>query len=57
MGVGTEDFLYESNVQLKEKFQALPYDFTYRQSPGIHCWDFWDEYIQYVLQWLFDEKR
>lgn len=55
MGVGTEDFLYDSNVKLKEKFEGLDYDFTYRESQGTHCWEFWDEYIQYVLKWMFKE--
>ncbi len=54
MGVGTEDFLYESNVRLKEKFENLDYDFTYRESQGTHSWEFWDEYIQYVLKWMFE---
>ena len=53
MGVGTEDFLYDANIKLKEKFEQLDYDYTYRQSPGIHNWAFWDEYIQYVLEWMF----
>ena len=53
MGVGTEDFLYDANVKLKEKFEALDYDFTYRESQGAHTWEFWDEYIQYVLEWMF----
>ena len=53
MGVGTEDFLYESNIRLKEKFEKLGYDFTYRESAGAHNWEFWDEYIQYVLEWMF----
>lgn len=53
MGCGTGDFMYEDNVNLKNKFQSLDYDFTYRESEGIHSWDFWDEYIQYVLEWMF----
>jgi len=52
LGVGTEDFLYEGNCKLKEHLQNLDYDFTYRESAGIHSWNFWDEYIQYVLEWL-----
>lgn len=53
MGVGTEDFLYDSNIRLKEHFEKLDYDFTYRESAGAHCWEFWDEYIRYVLEWMF----
>ena len=52
MGVGTEDFLYEGNQKLKAKFESLQFDYTYRESPGTHCWEFWDEYIQYVIKWL-----
>ncbi len=56
MGVGTEDFLYEDNVRLRDKFQTLGFDYTYRESSGTHCWTFWDEYIQYVMNWMFNEK-
>ena len=54
MGIGTEDFMYEDNIRLKEVFERLDYDFTYRESEGTQGWKFWDEYIQYVLQWMFD---
>ena len=54
MGVGTEDFLYEYNQKLKEKFESLNYDYTYKESEGTHSWEFWDEYIQYVLKWMFE---
>ena len=53
MGVRTEDFLYDSNTRLKEHFEQLDYNFTYRESSGVHNWGFWDEYIQYVLEWMF----
>lgn len=56
MGVGTEDALYGSNLRLKEAFEKLDYEFTYRESVGAHKWEFWDEYIQYVLEWMFGEK-
>ena len=53
MGVGTEDFMYEENTRLRDKFKSLDFDFTYRESPGTHGWGFWDEYIRYVLEWMF----
>ncbi len=53
MGVGTEDFLYDSNIRLKEHFEQFDYDFSYRESAGVHDWGFWDEYIRYVLEWMF----
>lgn len=53
MGIGTEDFLYENTRSLKAKLEQNGYDFTYRESAGAHTWEFWDEYIQYVLEWMF----
>jgi S-formylglutathione hydrolase FrmB len=53
VGIGMEDFLYAENVRFKEKVESLDYDFTYRESHGVHSWNFWDEYIQYVLKWMF----
>lgn len=53
MGVGTENFMYEENTRLRDKFKSLDFDFTYRESPGTHGWEFWDEYICYVLDWMF----
>ena len=35
----------------------LDYDFTYRESAGTHCWEFWDEYIQYVLEWMLGKPE
>lgn len=52
MGVGKQDFMYEENVRLKKHFENLNFDFLYRESEGTHDWSFWDEYIQYVLDWM-----
>lgn len=52
IGIGTEDFLYENVKPVREKLVECGYDFTYRESAGSHSWEFWDEYIQYVLKWM-----
>ncbi len=52
IGIGTEDFLYENIKPLREKLSS-DYDFTYREGPGGHSWEFWDEYIKHVLWWMF----
>jgi esterase superfamily len=54
MGVGTEDMLYEENVRFQAALKENGYDITYKESVGTHSWEFWDEYIQYVLAWMFD---
>lgn len=49
---GTEDFLYDQNVKMRDHLQALGYDVTYEESPGDHQWKYWDEKIQTILKWL-----
>lgn len=56
IGIGTCDGLYPGVVRLRDKLKGLDYDFTYRESEGRgHTWDFWDEYIQYVLKWMLEK--
>jgi S-formylglutathione hydrolase FrmB len=51
MTCGTEDFLYDSNVRLRNHIQATgAFNFTYEEWPGIHEWGFWDVSIQKMLK-------
>lgn len=56
IGIGTEDFLYDNCRSLHNKLTELNYDYTYREGPGCHSWEFWDEYIKHVLWWMFGTK-
>ncbi|MBN2643222.1 MAG: esterase family protein [Victivallales bacterium] len=49
---GTEDFLYADNVKFCEHLRRIGYQHEYREKPGTHCWEFWDDTIQDVLKWL-----
>lgn len=49
---GTEDFLYEQNVTMRDHLTKLNYSLRYEESPGDHQWKYWDEKIQTVLEWL-----
>lgn len=49
---GTEDFLYQDNLRLRDFIHPLGYDYTYEESPGDHAWVHWDRTIQRVLDWL-----
>lgn len=49
---GTEDFLYQHNIKMKNHLLDLGFDLTYEESPGDHQWQYWDEKIQTVLKWL-----
>lgn len=49
---GTEDFTYEGNLVYRDLLIENGYDVIWREGPGTHNWAFWDEYIEYVLDWL-----
>ena len=40
---GDEDFLLEDNRRLDAHMQSLNYGHTYKEWPGSHNWDFWEE--------------
>ena len=52
MWCGTDDFLYDQNIRLRDHLKKLGLPLTYTESPGGHWWSFWDEQIQNVLNWL-----
>lgn len=50
---GTADYLYEMNVRSHEALVKMGARITYRETPGMaHEWEFWDQEIRYVLDWL-----
>ena len=49
---GTEDELMVLNTGIRDKVRALGADLTWEQGPGNHNWEYWDEMIQHVLNWL-----
>ncbi|MBO4887722.1 MAG: esterase family protein [Firmicutes bacterium] len=56
MACGTEDFLYQTNLRFKNRFEGR-IDLTWLEEPGTHEWGFWDRNIQRVLDWLPLEER
>lgn len=48
---GTEDFLYQGNLNAWSHVKKLGYDLTCEESAGDHQWKYWDEKIQDVLRW------
>lgn len=51
MACGTEDFLYDTNVDFFKAYGSS-LGIRYEEGPGAHTWAFWDTYIQHVLKWL-----
>ena len=52
MWCGTEDFLYDQNVAMRDHLNALGYNLTYTEGPGDHRWKYWDENIAKALDWM-----
>ncbi len=52
LAVGTEDFIYALSQKTRAIMAELKLNFTYEEGPGIHDWNFWDEYIQHAIKWL-----
>jgi putative tributyrin esterase len=49
---GTEDILIAENRDFHAYLTKISIEHTYLESPGIHNWDFWDDYIAKALMWL-----
>jgi enterochelin esterase-like enzyme len=46
---GTEDFLYQDNIQFHQQLKQNNIHHDFIESKGAHDWDYWDEKIQEVL--------
>lgn len=52
LACGTEDELLENNRDYRDFLIQQGIEFTYVEGPGAHTWDFWDEYIEKMIDWL-----
>lgn len=52
LACGTEDFLISSNHAYRKMFEDAGVDLVYEEGPGMHNWDFWNEYMLHILDWL-----
>ena len=54
---GTEDFLYNDNIKLKNALEACKWpNYTYIEGPGVHSWDFWDANIEKIIEFVLNLK-
>ena len=52
MWCGTEDFLYDMHLRMREHLAALGYRLTSSKGPGDHQWFHWDRQLPRMLDWL-----
>lgn len=51
LAIGREDSLYGVNQEFRHFLEEEQADFFYEDGPGIHSWDFWNEYLPRGLEW------
>lgn len=51
MACGIEDFLNNENKSYHNFLVSENIEHTYVESPGIHDWNFWNEYIEKAILW------
>lgn len=52
MMCGTEDFIYEDNVEFKGFLESKGISFKYEEGPGDHDYTYWDAGILKAMQWM-----
>jgi putative tributyrin esterase len=51
MACGTEDFLLNENRRYHNFLVSENIEHAYVEGPGVHDWNFWNEYIEKALEW------
>ncbi len=54
LSCGTEDGLIRDSRKLHEMLESYKISHEYREAPGTHSWDFWDDEIQRALKYFFE---
>ncbi len=54
IAIGKTDFLYQANVDFRQKLDALGMPFVYRESEGGHIWRNWRIYLREFVPKLFE---
>lgn len=57
MACGTEDALIENNRRFRNFLQSNKVSVTYYESPGIHDWKFWNEYLERAVLWAISGEQ
>ena len=52
LSCGTKDSLYDVNVRTRDELRTLGFDVTWDEGPFGHEWDFWDQQVGKLIDWL-----
>lgn len=53
IGIGTDDFLYKSCIELRKVYDEIGFKYTYRENIGNHDWNSWRLYLSEFAPLLF----
>ena len=56
MAIGTEDGLWEYNQEFRAFLEKEDADFFYEDGPGVHNWDFWNQYLPRGIEWALGTR-
>lgn len=56
IAIGSDDFLYNDNVEYRKKLDKAGYPYIYEESTGGHIWRNWRNYLRHFLPLIFQEK-
>ncbi len=54
MACGTEDFLINENRAFHEFLQRENVPVQYIETPGVHDWAFWNQFLEPSIQWMLE---
>lgn len=52
LACGTEDFLYEKNVDFHQHLDTISYSHEWAAFTGVHNFEFWNKAMEKALKWL-----
>ena len=55
LACGSEDFVYECNLEFHTFLEGIGYPHTWWVKPGIHNFDFWNRSMPAGMDWLKQE--
>ncbi len=53
--VGFSDFLYKSNLEVRDYLLERKANLKFVEGEGGHNWDFWDGHICEILDWFLQK--
>lgn len=56
LACGDEDFLLRENRNMREALRLRGVKLEYHESPGIHNWVFWNQYLEKAVKWALESE-